>query len=59
LPPGSFLDQDVGFQGFVLAGVRIVQPKKKPRGAELTPPEKATNRRISSTRIALNTLLVG
>jgi hypothetical protein len=28
-------------------------PKKKPRGRELTPPEKAINRRISSIRIRL------
>ena len=51
LPLGSGLYQDRGFQGFVLAGVTIVQPKKKPRGGELTPPEKATNRRSSSIRI--------
>jgi hypothetical protein len=48
LPPGSCLYQDMGFQGYVLAGVTMFQPKKKPRGGELTPPEKATNRRISS-----------
>jgi len=36
LPAGSCLDQDLGFQGFVLAGVTIVQPKKKlPRGRTL------------------------
>jgi hypothetical protein len=51
LPSGSGLYQDMGFQGFVLAGITIVQPKKKPRGGELTPQEKATNRRISSIRI--------
>jgi DDE superfamily endonuclease len=38
------------FQGCIRAGVTLVQPKKKPRGGELTPPEKATNRRISSIR---------
>jgi hypothetical protein len=51
LPPGSCLYQDTGFQGFLLAGVTMFQPKKKPRGGELTPPEKATNRRIASIRI--------
>jgi DDE superfamily endonuclease len=51
LPPGSCLYQDTGFQGFLLAGVTMFQPKKKPRGGELTPSEKATNRRISSIRI--------
>jgi DDE superfamily endonuclease len=59
LPPGSCLYQDMGFQGFVLAGVRIVQPKKKPRGGELTPPEKATNRRISSIRIRIEHAIGG
>jgi DDE superfamily endonuclease len=59
LPPGSYLDQDMGFQGFVLAGVTIVQPKKKPRGGELTPPEQATNRRISSIRIRIEHAIGG
>jgi len=58
-PPGSCLDQDMGFQGFVLAGVTIVQPQKKPRGGELTPPEKATNRRISSIRIRIEHAIGG
>jgi hypothetical protein len=53
LPPGSCLDQDQGFQGFVLPGITIVQPKKTPPGGELTPPEKATNRRISCSRIRI------
>jgi DDE superfamily endonuclease len=59
LPPGSYLYQDMGFQGFVLAGVTIVQPKKKPRGGELTPPEQATNRRISSIRIRIEHAIGG
>jgi hypothetical protein len=59
LPSGSGLYHDLGFQGFVLAGVTIVQPKKKPRGGELTPPEKATNRRISSIRIRLEHAIGG
>jgi DDE superfamily endonuclease len=53
LPDGSCLYQDMGFQGFILNGITIVQPKKKPRGGELTPPEKATNRRIVSIRIRI------
>ena len=36
LPPGSQLAQDTGFQGFDLTGVTILQPKKKPRGGELS-----------------------
>jgi hypothetical protein len=59
LPPGSYLYQDMGFQGFVLADVTIIQPKKKPRGGELTPPEKATNRRISSIRIRVEHAIGG
>jgi DDE superfamily endonuclease len=59
LPSGSGLYHDLGFQGFVLAGVTIVQPKKKPRGGELTPPEKATNRRLSSISIRLEQAIGG
>jgi hypothetical protein len=59
LPPGSCLYQDMGFQGYVLAGVTMFQPKKKPRGGELTPPEKATNRRISSIRIRMEHAIGG
>jgi DDE superfamily endonuclease len=59
LPPGSCLYQDLGFQGFILADVTIIQPKKKPRGGELTPPEQATNRRISSIRIRIEHAIGG
>jgi hypothetical protein len=59
LPPGSCLYQDMGFQGYVLAGVTMFQPQKKPRGGELTPPEKATNRRISSIRIRMEHAIGG
>jgi hypothetical protein len=53
LPPGSCLYQDMGFQGFLLNNITIVQPKKKPRGGELTPPEKAHHRAIASIRIRI------
>jgi DDE superfamily endonuclease len=59
LPPGSYLYQDMGFQGFILTDVTIMQPKKKPRGGELTPPEQATNRRISSIRIRIEHAIGG
>jgi DDE superfamily endonuclease len=59
LPAGSCLDQDLGFQGFVMAGITIVQPQKKPRGGELTPPEQATNRRISSLSIRMEHAIGG
>jgi hypothetical protein len=59
LPPGSCLYQDKGFQGFVLEGIMIFQPTKKPRGGELTSPENATNRRISSIRIRIEHAMGG
>lgn len=51
LPPNSVLYQDRGFQAFVIPGVHIAQPKKKPRGGHLTPVEKAENRRIAGIRM--------
>jgi len=59
LPHGSRLYQDKGFQGFVLAGVMLFQPKKKPRGGDLTPLENETNRRISSIRIRIEHAIGG
>jgi hypothetical protein len=59
LPPGSYLYQDKGFQGFFLPGITIFQPKKIPPGGELTPPEKAMNRHISSIRIRIEHAIGG
>jgi hypothetical protein len=59
LPSGSYLYQDKGFQGFFRPGITIVQPKKTPRGGELTPSEKATNRRIASIRIRMEHAIGG
>jgi hypothetical protein len=59
LPPGSCLYQDQGFQGFFQQGITIFQPKKTPRGGELTPPETAMNRRISSIRIRIEHAIGG
>lgn len=59
LPRGSWLYQDMGFQGFLLDGITIFQPKKKPRGGELTAPEKANNRQISSIRIRMEHAIGG
>jgi hypothetical protein len=59
LPPGSCLYQDKGFQGFYLSNVLLFQPKKKPCGRDLTPPEKAMNRRISSIRIRIEHAIGG
>jgi hypothetical protein len=59
LPEGSILLQDTGFQGFRLAGVTIIQPKKKPRGKELTADEKADNRAINHIRIRIEHAIGG
>ena len=53
LPAGSQLLQDLGFQGFTLEGVDIIQPTKKPRGHELTPEQKADNRAIARRRVRI------
>jgi hypothetical protein len=58
-PEGSTVCQDTGFQGFRPEGVLIVQPKKKPRGGELTADEKAENGRISSIRIRVEHAIGG
>jgi len=58
-PEGSAVYQDTGFQGFTLAGVTILQPKKKPRGKDLTPEEKDDNRLISKIRIRIEHAIGG
>jgi hypothetical protein len=58
-PRGSWLYQDMGFQGYTCDGSTIVQPKKRPPGGELTPLEKATNRAISSIRIRIEHAIGG
>lgn len=50
-PKNSKLWQDTGFQGYAPDGVIVIQPKKKPRGRQLTYAEKDRNRRISRQRI--------
>ena len=47
LPEGIILVQDTGFQGFTLEGITIMQPKKKPKGEELSDMEKHVNSWIS------------
>ena len=54
LPEGSVLLQDTGFQGFSLEQVLIIQPKKKPKGKELTEEEKEKNREISTLEFELS-----
>ena len=50
-PQASTLWQDTGFQGYAPEGVKIEQPKKKPRKAELTQAEKDKNQNISKLRV--------
>ena len=59
LPAGSNLYQDTGFQGNEIAGVNIHQPKKKPRGGELTGEEKDENRLISGVRVIVEHIIAG
>ena len=58
-PPGCVLFKDLGFQGFEPDGVRTYQPKKKPRGRDLTAEEKAENTMISRIRILVAHVIAG
>lgn len=58
-PKGTVLQQDTGFQGYAPEGVIIRQPKKKPRGGELTAEEKAANRELSRVRVVIEHLISG
>ncbi len=50
-PEGSKLWKDTGFQGYEPKNATTFQPKKKPKGGELSPEEKVENSAISSVRI--------
>ncbi|MGV0027419.1 transposase [Phormidesmis priestleyi] len=50
-PQASTLWQDTGFQGYAPEGVKIEQPKKKPRKADLTQAEKDENQTIAKIRV--------
>jgi len=51
IPAGFKLLQDTGYQGYAPFGVEIIQPKKKPKGKELTKEEKEINKEISRDRV--------
>ncbi len=53
------MNQDTGFQGYEPIGVIIQQPKKKPRGGELTRAEKNQNFIFSSTRVVVEHVISG
>jgi DDE superfamily endonuclease/Helix-turn-helix of DDE superfamily endonuclease len=58
-PPGISLYKDTGFQGYEPAGVRTYQPKKKPRGQELSAEDRERNRLISKVRIIAEHVISG
>jgi hypothetical protein len=51
IPAGIKLWQDTGYAGYRPKDVLIYEPKKKPRGGELTREEKEYNRNISRCRV--------
>lgn len=59
LPKDSRLLQDTGFQGFTLADVAILQPKKKSKGQPLSPLDKSRNQWLASLRIRIEHALGG
>ncbi len=52
-PKGSKLWKDTGFQGYEPEHVITLQPKKKPKGKELTDEEKQRNRELSRERVII------
>lgn len=58
-PRDSHLYRDSGFQGHDLEGVVIHEPKKKPRGGQLSEQDKAHNRLISQVRIGVEHVISG
>jgi DDE superfamily endonuclease len=58
-PKDSKLWKDLGFQGYEPEQTTTYQPKKKPRGGELTVAEKEHNQAISRERIGIEHSLGG
>ncbi len=58
-PEGAVLFKDTGFQGYEPPGVETYQPKKKPKGGELTAREKESNSLISAIRIVIEHIISG
>lgn len=58
-PEGSKLWKDTGFQGYEPEGIITFQPKKKPKGRELTESEKERNREIAKERIEIEHNIAG
>jgi hypothetical protein len=58
-PQGSTLYKDTGFQGYEPEGVSTIQPKKKPRGQELSAEDKERNRLIAKVRVVVEHVISG
>jgi DDE superfamily endonuclease/Helix-turn-helix of DDE superfamily endonuclease len=58
-PAHATLDKDSGFQGYEPAGVHTCQPKKKPRGGELSVAEQVLNVVFASARVVVENVLAG
>jgi IS5 family transposase len=58
-PKDTHLYQDKGFQGYAPSGVIVHQPKKKPKGGDLTDKETENNRLISRVRMAAEHVIAG
>ena len=58
-PPGATLGKDTGFQGYAPSRVLAWQPKKKPKGQELSVADKRLNALLSSARIVVEHTLSG
>jgi len=58
-PSGATLGKDTGFQGYEPKGVITFQPKKKPKGKELSAADKWMNKLISGTRVLVENTIAG
>lgn len=58
-PAHTLLDKDTGFQGYEPPGVQTRQPKKKPRGGELSIAEQVRNRVWASGRVVVEHVIAG
>ena len=58
-PDDMVLGQDTEFQGYCPPNVQVCQPKKKPKGQELSPEDKARNTLIARLRIRVEHVLAG
>jgi hypothetical protein len=58
-PFNATLGQDTGFQGYDPTDVLVWQPKKKPRGQDLSVTDQVINQMLSSVRIVVEHSLSG